>query len=132
MQRFGLLRSTRRKPNGRPHTQQEIADGAGMSRQQAGALINGDRRPTMEHCDAIQRFFGVHAGFLTADDTDALGGALLRTEQELLQQLAGRERQEARTAHPAVTRWSVCCRTTASVASPGGPPNSPPTNTATR
>ncbi|MEU3369043.1 helix-turn-helix transcriptional regulator [Streptomyces sp. NPDC006660] len=95
LQRFGLLRSTRRKPNGRPHTQQEIADGAGMSRQQAGALINGDRRPTMEHCDAIQRFFGVHAGFLTADDTDALGGALLRTEQELLQRLAGRERQEA-------------------------------------
>ncbi|MFE9369298.1 helix-turn-helix domain-containing protein [Streptomyces sp. NPDC006711] len=95
LQRFSLLRSTRRKPNGRPHTQQEIADGAGMSRQQAGALINGDRRPTMEHCDAIQRFFGVHAGFLTADDTDALGGALLRTEQELLQRLAGRERQEA-------------------------------------
>ncbi|MFI6688978.1 helix-turn-helix domain-containing protein [Streptomyces sp. NPDC050485] len=93
LQRFGLLRSTRRKPNGRPHTQKEIADGAGMSRQQAGALINGDRRPTMEHCDAIQRFFGVHAGFLTADDTDALGGALLRTEQELLQQLAGRERE---------------------------------------
>ncbi|MFG2717752.1 helix-turn-helix domain-containing protein [Streptomyces sp. NPDC048416] len=98
LQRFGLLRSTRRKPNGRPHTQQEIADGAGMSRQQAGALINGDRRPTMEHCDAIQRFFGVHAGFLTADDTDALGGALLRTEQELLQQLAGREREGAALA----------------------------------
>ncbi|MFI6053163.1 helix-turn-helix domain-containing protein [Streptomyces violascens] len=100
LQRFGLLRSTRRKPNGRPHTQQEIADGAGMSRQQAGALINGDRRPTMEHCDAIQRFFGVHAGFLTADDTDALGGALLRTEQELLQQLAGREREGALAGAP--------------------------------
>ncbi|MFE9401263.1 helix-turn-helix domain-containing protein [Streptomyces sp. NPDC006530] len=100
LQRFSLLRSTRLKPNGRPHTQQEIADGAGMSRQQAGALINGDRRPTMEHCDAIQRFFGVHAGFLTADDTDALGGALLRTEQELLQQLAGREREVALAGAP--------------------------------
>ncbi|MGW1865832.1 helix-turn-helix domain-containing protein [Streptomyces mauvecolor] len=100
LQRFSLLRSTRRKPNGRPYTQQEIADGAGMSRQQAGALINGDRRPTMEHCDAIQRFFGVHAGFLTADDTDALGGALLRTEQELLQQLAGREREGALAGAP--------------------------------
>ncbi|MFF4182674.1 helix-turn-helix domain-containing protein [Streptomyces sp. NPDC001691] len=100
LQRFSLLRRTRRKPNGRPHTQQEIADGAGMSRQQAGALINGDRRPTMEHCDAIQRFFGVHAGFLTADDTDALGGALLRTEQELLQQLAGREREVTLTGAP--------------------------------
>lgn len=81
------------KPNGRRYTQQEIADGAGMSRQQAGALINGDRRPTMEHCDAIQRFFGVHAGFLTAHDADALTDALQRTEQQLLQDFAGREPQ---------------------------------------
>lgn len=89
LQRFDLLRCTRLKPNGRRHTQQEIADGAGMSRQQAGALINGDRRPTMEHCDAIQRFFKVHAGFLTAEDPDALNGALQRTEQRLLQDYAG-------------------------------------------
>ncbi|MEU5163738.1 helix-turn-helix transcriptional regulator [Streptomyces sp. NPDC020875] len=88
LQRFDLLRTTRLKPNGRRYTQQEIADGAGMSRQQAGALINGDRRPTMEHCDAIQRFFGVHAGFLTADDTQALNDALLRTEQRLLTDFA--------------------------------------------
>ncbi|MDQ1007167.1 helix-turn-helix transcriptional regulator [Streptomyces sp. PKU-EA00015] len=89
LQRFDLLRRTRLKPNGRRYTQQEIADGAGMSRQQAGALINGDRRPTMEHCDAIQRFFKVHAGFLTADDPDALVGALHRTEQSLLQDFVG-------------------------------------------
>ncbi|WSQ13448.1 helix-turn-helix transcriptional regulator [Streptomyces sp. NBC_01231] len=91
LQRLGLLRRTRLKPNGRKYTQQEIADGAAMSRQQAGALINGDRRPTMEHCDAIQRFFRVHAGFLTAEDPEALAGALQRTEQELLQKLAERE-----------------------------------------
>lgn len=97
LQRLDLLRRTRLKPNGRRYTQQEIADGAGMSRQQAGALINGDRRPTMEHCDAIQRFFRVHAGFLTAEDPEALAGALQRTEQELLQRLADRER-EADTA----------------------------------
>ncbi|MBQ0885160.1 helix-turn-helix transcriptional regulator [Streptomyces sp. RM72] len=95
VQRLDLLRRTRLKPNGRRYTQQEIADGAGMSRQQAGALINGDRRPTMEHCDAIQRFFRVHAGFLTAEDPEALAGALQRTEQELLQQLADREREAA-------------------------------------
>ncbi|GGX45055.1 helix-turn-helix domain-containing protein [Streptomyces fructofermentans] len=95
LQRLDLLRRTRLKPNGRRYTQQEIADGAGMSRQQAGALINGDRRPTMEHCDAIQRFFRVHAGFLTAEDPEALAGALQRTEQELLQRLADRERQAA-------------------------------------
>ncbi|MFI1395428.1 helix-turn-helix domain-containing protein [Streptomyces sp. NPDC020681] len=89
LQRFDLLRRTRLKENGRRYTQQEIADGAGMSRQQAGALINGDRRPTMEHCDAIQRFFKVHAGFLTAEDADALNGALQRTEQRLLQDYAG-------------------------------------------
>ncbi|MEU5513585.1 helix-turn-helix domain-containing protein [Streptomyces griseoaurantiacus] len=91
LRRLDLLRRTRLKPNGRKYTQQEIADGAGMSRQQAGALINGDRRPTMEHCDAIQRFFRVHAGFLTADDPDALATALQHIEQELLQQLADRE-----------------------------------------
>ncbi|GLJ92095.1 helix-turn-helix domain-containing protein [Streptomyces poonensis] len=96
LQRLDLLRRTRLKPNGRKYTQQEIADGAGMSRQQAGALINGDRRPTMEHCDAIQRFFRVHAGFLTAEDPEALASVLMRTEQELLQQLADREREAAR------------------------------------
>ncbi|WP_427918559.1 helix-turn-helix domain-containing protein [Streptomyces sp. cg40] len=98
LQRLDLLRRTRLKPNGRKYTQQEIADGAGMSRQQAGALINGDRRPTMEHCDALQRFFRVHAGFLTAEDPEALAGALQRTEQELLQKLADRERAAAEAA----------------------------------
>ncbi|MFD9002619.1 helix-turn-helix domain-containing protein [Streptomyces sp. NPDC059582] len=93
LQRLDLLRRTRLKPNGRRYTQQEIADGAGMSRQQAGALINGDRRPTMEHCDALQRFFRVHAGFLTAEDPEALAGALQHTEQDLLQKLADRERE---------------------------------------
>ncbi|MET8391471.1 helix-turn-helix transcriptional regulator [Streptomyces anthocyanicus] len=104
VQRLDLLRRTRLKPNGRKYTQQEIADGAGMSRQQAGALINGDRRPTMEHCDAIQRFFQVHAGFLTAEDPEALAGALQLTEQELLQQLADRERQAAAPADDPLER----------------------------
>jgi transcriptional regulator with XRE-family HTH domain len=98
LQRLDLLRRTRLKPNGRKYTQQEIAHGAGMSRQQAGALINGDRRPTMEHCDALQRFFRVHAGFLTAEDPEALAGALQHTEQELLQKLADREREAATAA----------------------------------
>ncbi|MFK4145042.1 helix-turn-helix domain-containing protein [Streptomyces sp. NPDC004065] len=104
LQRLDLLRRTRLKPNGRRYTQQEIADGAGMSRQQAGALINGDRRPTMEHCDAIQRFFRVHAGFLTAEDPEALAGALQRTEQELLQRLADREREAAAAADDPLER----------------------------
>ncbi|MGY3205505.1 helix-turn-helix domain-containing protein [Streptomyces sp. TE5632] len=104
VQRLDLLRRTRLKPNGRKYTQQEIADGAGMSRQQAGALINGDRRPTMEHCDAIQRFFRVHAGFLTAEDPEALAGALQHTEQELLQTLADRERRAASAADDPLER----------------------------
>ncbi|MFK0119075.1 helix-turn-helix domain-containing protein [Streptomyces sp. NPDC090994] len=104
VQRLDLLRRTRLKPNGRRYTQQEIADGAGMSRQQAGALINGDRRPTMEHCDALQRFFRVHAGFLTAEDPEALAGALQRTEQELLQQLADRERAATEAADDPLER----------------------------
>ena len=104
LQRLDLLRRTRLKPNGRKYTQQEIADGAGMSRQQAGALINGDRRPTMEHCDAIQRFFRVHAGFLTAEDPEALTSALQRTEQELLQRLADTERRAASAADDPLER----------------------------
>ena len=104
LQRLDLLRRTRLKPNGRKYTQQEIADGAGMSRQQAGALINGDRRPTMEHCDALQRFFRVHAGFLTAEDAEALAGALQHTEQELLQKLADRERAAAEPADDPLER----------------------------
>ncbi|MET7854721.1 helix-turn-helix transcriptional regulator [Streptomyces avermitilis] len=104
LQRLDLLRRTRLKSNGRRHTQQEIADGAGMSRQQAGALINGDRRPTMEHCDAIQRFFRVHAGFLTAEDPEALAGTLQRSEQELLQQLADRERAAAKAVDDPLER----------------------------
>ncbi|MFF8593766.1 helix-turn-helix domain-containing protein [Streptomyces sp. NPDC015220] len=104
LQRLDLLRRTRLKPNRRRYTQQEIADGAGMSRQQAGALINGDRRPTMEHCDAIQRFFRVHAGFLTAEDPEALAGALQRTEQELLQRLADSEREAAAAADDPLER----------------------------
>ncbi|MFS4090954.1 helix-turn-helix domain-containing protein [Streptomyces sp. AF1A] len=104
LQRLDLLRRSRLKPNGRKYTQQEIADGAGMSRQQAGALINGDRRPTMEHCDALQRFFRVHAGFLTAEDPEALAGALQRTEQELLQKLADRERAAAEASEDPLER----------------------------
>jgi transcriptional regulator with XRE-family HTH domain len=104
LQRLDLLRRTRLKPNGRKYTQQEIADGAGMSRQQAGALINGDRRPTMEHCDAIQRFFRVHAGFLTAEDPEALAGALQHTEQELLHKLADREREAAAASRDPLER----------------------------
>ncbi|MGW4496856.1 helix-turn-helix domain-containing protein [Streptomyces sp. NPDC004376] len=104
LQRLDLLRRTRLKPGGRKYTQQEIADGAGMSRQQAGALINGDRRPTMEHCDALQRFFRVHAGFLTAEDPEALASALQYTEQELLQRLADRERAAASTAEDPLER----------------------------
>ncbi|MFD8808971.1 helix-turn-helix domain-containing protein [Streptomyces sp. NPDC059597] len=104
LQRLDLLRRTRLKPGGRKYTQQEIADGAGMSRQQAGALINGDRRPTMEHCDALQRFFRVHAGFLTAEDPEALASALQYTEQELLQRLADRERAATSTAEDPLER----------------------------
>ncbi|KUN77726.1 XRE family transcriptional regulator [Streptomyces bungoensis] len=104
LQRLDLLRRTRLKAGGRKYTQQEIADGAGMSRQQAGALINGDRRPTMEHCDALQRFFRVHAGFLTAEDPEALAGALQRTEQDLLQKLADRERAAAESAEDPLER----------------------------
>jgi hypothetical protein len=46
----------------------------------------------------------VHAGFLTAEDPEALAGALQRTEQELLQKLADRERAAAESAEDPLER----------------------------
>ncbi|MGW0734675.1 helix-turn-helix domain-containing protein [Streptomyces sp. NPDC002851] len=120
LQRFALLRKTRLKADGRRFTQQEIAHGAGMSRQQAGALINGDRRPTMEHCAAIQRFFKVHAGFLTAEDTDALAGALQRVERELQLKCALPNGHDPVAGHDPLAAHTASATASSRPATPGG------------
>ncbi|MFJ3876791.1 transcriptional regulator [Streptomyces sp. NPDC090077] len=85
-QRLDLLHGTFLKDNGRRFSHGEIARQSGISRQQVQALLGGDRRPTMDHCARLERFFGRPAGFLQSEDTEALGCALAAVEKALLQE----------------------------------------------
>lgn len=85
-QRLDLLHGTCLKENGRRFSHGEIARQSGISRQQVQALLGGDRRPTMDHCARLERFFGRPAGFLQSEDTEALSCALAATEKSLLQE----------------------------------------------
>ncbi len=122
LQRLDLLRRTRLKPNGRKYTQQEIADGAGMSRYRRAPSSTATGAPPWSTATPSSASFRVHAGFLTAEDSEALVGALQRSEQELLQQLAERGKAAAAADDPL---GSGCSRTTASAESPGGPRSCP-------
>ncbi|MFH7595549.1 helix-turn-helix transcriptional regulator [Streptomyces racemochromogenes] len=86
-QRLDLLHETHRKANGRKFSHGEIARESGISRQQVQALLCGDRRPTMDHCARLERFFRRPAGFLQSEDSEALGCALAAIEKTLLQEL---------------------------------------------
>ncbi|MFF3313166.1 transcriptional regulator [Streptomyces sp. NPDC002952] len=94
LQRVALLQETH-NGNGRKVTQADIARGTGISRQQINALLNGERRPTMDHCARIEGFFDRPAGFLQSQDTDALNNALVLLEKSLLEELAAREQAPA-------------------------------------
>ncbi|MFJ8164286.1 helix-turn-helix domain-containing protein [Streptomyces sp. NPDC096136] len=85
-QRLDLLHETHRKADGRKFSHGEIARESGISRQQVQALLGGDRRPTMEHCSRLERFFNRPAGFLQSEDSEALGCALAAIEKALLQE----------------------------------------------
>ncbi|MEU8432870.1 helix-turn-helix transcriptional regulator [Streptomyces sp. NPDC029216] len=85
-QRLDLLHETYRKENGRKFSHGEIARESGVSRQQVQALLGGDRRPTMDHCARLERFFERPAGFLQSEDADALYCALAVVERTLLQE----------------------------------------------
>ncbi|RKS97215.1 helix-turn-helix protein [Streptomyces sp. 3211.6] len=85
-QRLDLLHETYRKDNGRKFSHGEIARQSGISRQQVQALLCGDRRPTMDHCSRLERFFNRPAGFLQSDDAEALGCALAEVEKTLLRE----------------------------------------------
>ncbi|MEW1638512.1 helix-turn-helix transcriptional regulator [Streptomyces sp. NPDC093801] len=85
-QRLDLLHETHRKDNGRKFSHGEIARESGISRQQVQALLGGDRRPTMDHCARLERFFDRPAGFLQSEDSEALGCALATIEKTLLRE----------------------------------------------
>ncbi|MFF5705251.1 transcriptional regulator [Streptomyces sp. NPDC012794] len=89
-QRLDLLHSTYLKENGRKYSHGEIARASGISRQQVQALLGGDRRPTMDHCARLERFFQRPAGFLQSEDADALHCALTAVEKTLLHEYSER------------------------------------------
>ncbi|MER5813395.1 helix-turn-helix transcriptional regulator [Streptomyces sp. NPDC002033] len=85
-QRLDLLHGTYLKENGRRFSHGEIARQSGISRQQVQALFGGDRRPTMDHCARLERFFERPAGALQSEDAEALSCALAVIEKTLLQE----------------------------------------------
>nr|WTA23940.1 helix-turn-helix transcriptional regulator [Streptomyces sp. NBC_00853] len=106
-QRLAFLRSHRPRPDGKPYSQKEIGAGAGLTSQWSGQLLNGGKKPSLEHAARIEDFFGVPRGFLTATPSQALDRALSEKVAELqdaqvaaLQHanerlMAERDRQEA-------------------------------------
>ncbi|MEW1639870.1 helix-turn-helix transcriptional regulator [Streptomyces sp. NPDC093801] len=85
-QRLSLLQETYLKENGCRYSHGEIARESGISRQQVQALFGGTRRPTMDHCARLERFFRRPAGFLQSEDDDALRCTLTGIERSLLQE----------------------------------------------
>ncbi|MEU2764514.1 helix-turn-helix transcriptional regulator [Streptomyces sp. NPDC006906] len=83
-QRLNFLRETRRKDDGKRLTQDEIGEGACMSHGQVGFLLNGQRSPGMWAVSALEKFFHVPAGFLTASEEQALDRALKPVLEQLL------------------------------------------------
>ncbi|MEU9718146.1 helix-turn-helix transcriptional regulator [Streptomyces sp. NPDC047976] len=103
-QRLDLLHETYLKENGRKFSHGEIARQSGISRQQVQAMLGGDRRPTMDHCARLERFFGRPAGFLQSEDTEALSCALAVVEKTLLQEYQEHSERGALAAAPAGAR----------------------------
>ncbi|WP_331738090.1 helix-turn-helix transcriptional regulator [Streptomyces sp. NBC_01276] len=103
-QRLDLLHETYRKENGRKFSHGEIARQSGISRQQVQALLGGDRRPTMDHCSRLERFFERPAGFLQSDDAEALSCVLAVIEKGLLLEYREHSERGVLAAAPAGPR----------------------------
>ncbi|EFL31873.1 transcriptional regulator [Streptomyces viridochromogenes DSM 40736] len=74
-QRLDFVRETRRRPDGKRYSLDELARIAGTSRQ----WLSEWRRsglPSLEHADRLRRHFDLPAGFFTEDEAEALHGAL--------------------------------------------------------
>ncbi|PBC82102.1 hypothetical protein SAMN05428945_3341 [Streptomyces sp. 2224.1] len=82
--RLVFLRDTRRKPDGKRYTLDEIGAGAGISHGQVGYLLNGKRKsPGLDVTRKLEKFFGVEPGFFTATERQALYRALQSTHEQL-------------------------------------------------
>ncbi|MFD8143937.1 helix-turn-helix domain-containing protein [Streptomyces sp. NPDC059708] len=109
-QRLDLLHETHRKDDGRKYSHGEIARESGISRQQVQALLGGDRRPTMDHCSRLERFFDRPAGFLQSEDAEALDCALAGVEKRLLREYQEHSERGALAAAGAGPRPSLYAR----------------------
>ena len=74
-QRLDFIRETRRRPDGKRYSLDELARIAGTSRQWLSEWRKSGL-PSLEHTDRLRRFFGLPAGFFTADEPEALHEAL--------------------------------------------------------
>ncbi|MFI5682269.1 XRE family transcriptional regulator [Streptomyces sp. NPDC051636] len=74
-QRLDFVRETRRRPDGKRYSLGELARIAGTSRQWLSEWRKSGM-PSLEHADRLRRFFGLPAGFFTADEPEALHEAL--------------------------------------------------------
>ncbi|MFI2199766.1 XRE family transcriptional regulator [Streptomyces sp. NPDC020192] len=74
-QRLDFIRETRRRPDGKRYSLDELARIAGTSRQWLSEWRKSGM-PGLEHTDRLRRFFGLPAGFFTADEPEALHEAL--------------------------------------------------------
>ncbi|MEU3830708.1 XRE family transcriptional regulator [Streptomyces sp. SID486] len=81
-QRLDFIRETRRRPDGKRYSLDELARIAGTSRQWL-SVWRKSGMPSLEHADRLRRFFGLPAGFFTADEPEALHEALQPVLQDL-------------------------------------------------
>ncbi|WP_030744743.1 helix-turn-helix transcriptional regulator [Streptomyces sp. NRRL S-31] len=80
--RLDFIRETRRRPDGKRYSLDELARIAGTSRQWLSEWRKSGM-PSLEHADRLRRFFGLPAGFFTADEPEALHEALQPVLQSL-------------------------------------------------
>ncbi|MEU2714833.1 XRE family transcriptional regulator [Streptomyces sp. NPDC007205] len=81
-QRLDFIRETRRRPDGKRYSLDELARIAGTSRQWLSEWRKSGM-PGLQHTDRLRRFFGLPAGFFTADEPEALQEALRPVLQSL-------------------------------------------------
>ncbi|MGW7258491.1 XRE family transcriptional regulator [Streptomyces sp. NPDC054834] len=81
-QRLDFIRETRRRPDGKRYALDELARIAGTSRQWLSEWRKSGM-PSLEHTDRLRRFFGLPAGYFTADEPEALYEALQPVLQSL-------------------------------------------------
>ncbi|MEV7829234.1 hypothetical protein AB0P12_01280 [Streptomyces subrutilus] len=82
-QRFEHLRRTRPRADGQPYSLSAIARSFDASGQSLTRVAQGEGLPNLAAAAGIQRFYGVEGGFLLAEDTEALAGALTAVRCEL-------------------------------------------------